>query len=578
MVINMSQQIVASLVLLAELGVLGVVLSTARVLNVEESMRVVRTGPPQSALIPDIPEWGAMLASARTIEILWATRWVIFVPGAAFAITAAGAALIGFALSRRYARRDVYGDLRAGAAVALAALVLISTQGLVPERYADARSFAADARTFVESAPDTGRALTDAGLDLQTVTERKTTVSRAAQASVAVGGVRLDESFRLPGDASSVTRVRSLLSWDLGGGGAVEAPLVFASRGIVPIADVPTMRYFNGRGKPQLIALVRDYPDDYAGIDVRGKVVLLVRFLGIDAGVSGFVDGTTPGVAIDDAIKRGAAGVIFVDPGVGDAPSSLYRNVPRLALNGYDSIESEFPPRSVTGPPVLVVDPIAAARLFGPLGVDLNPYLNWDPLDAKWTSASRDLGVSARLAVPVRADISTATSLIGEVPNISSDEGRIVVWTKSDTGGTSAEAARRDAMVSIARFAAERKLPFVFVSFDSRLGPDAVRQFLSERRVLVVAVLDDVERTTFRFTTANGDLVPAFDLYADRAGLAHDITRRSVGLDAVGAPLPELKTVVITTTGEKRDARGDVAALLGYAGGRRVLGAPELGR
>jgi peptide/nickel transport system permease protein len=577
MAINLSQQVVASLVLLAELGVLGIVLSTARSLNVEESMSVVRAGPPQQAIMPDIPEWGAMLASSRTIEILWATRWVIFIPGAAFAITAGLIALIGFALARRYARRDIYKDFRLGLGVAIAAVLLVAAQGLVPERYAAARSWAADARSFVTSATDVASALDGAGLELHEVTASHTTIVRTGQAKVTVAGVTLDQSFRLPNDSAETVRVRSLVSADYGGGGIVEAPLIFAARGIVPLEDVPTMRYFTGRGKPELKTLVRNYPNDYAGLDVRGKVVVLARFIGIDAGVRGLVPGTSPGDAIFDALKRGAAGVIFVDPGVGDPKQTLYPNLPRYGLNPYDQIEVEFPPRSLADPPVIVVDPIAGARLLGPLGVDLSPYFAWDKVDAQWSRVSRDLPATARLEVPVRADVSTATSLVAETPGLALDDGRIVVWSPANLSDTSTELARRDVLLSLARFAAARHLPFAFVWYDPRLGPDEIRRFLYDRRVLLVAVLDDVERTTFRFTTANGDLIPAFDLYAENAGLKHDITRKSVPVDFVGAPLPELKTIVITTYGEKRDARADFLALLGYAAGRRTLGAPELG-
>jgi peptide/nickel transport system permease protein len=577
MAINLSQQVVASLVLLAELGVLGIVLSTARSLSVEESMSVVRVGPPQQAIVPDIPEWGAMLASSRTVEILWATRWVIFIPGAAFAITAGLAALIGFALARRYARRDIYQDLRLGAGVAAAAVVLVVAQGLVPERYAEARGWAADARSFVTSASDVASAFDRAGLELHEVTESRTAIVRSGQAKVTVGNVTLDQSFRLPNDSAETVRIRSLVSADYGGGGTAEAPLVFAARGIVPLEDVPTMRYFTGPGRPELKALVRNYPNDYAGIDVRGKIVVLVRFIGVDTGVRGRVEGTSPGDAIFDAIKRGAAGVIFVDPGVGDPKQTLYPNLPRYGLNPYDQIEVEFPSRSLAAPPVIIVDPIAGARLLSPLGVDASPFFAWDRLDAKWTHVSRDLPGSARLEVPVRAEVSTATSLIAEAPGLSAAEGRIVVWSRANVSDTSAEVARRDTLVSIARFAAERRLPFVFVWYDPRLGPDEIRGFLYDRRVLLVAVLDDVERTTFRFITANGDLIPALDLYAENAGLKHEITRSSWHPDFVGAPLPELRTIVITTAGEKGDARSDVLALLGYAAGRRALGAPELG-
>jgi hypothetical protein len=337
------------------------------------------------------------------------------------------------------------------------------------------------------------------------------------------------------------------------------------------------MRYFVGRGKPQLLELIKMYPDDWAGLDVRGKVVVLVRFIGVNTGTRGNVDGPTPGDSIHDALERGAAGVIFVDPAVGDQKLTIFPTLQRYGLNPYDSIETEFPAYEVTGAPVIIVDPIAASRLLAPLGVDVTPFMDWDTPASKWTYSSRQLNVRARLEVPLRADTTTATSVVGEVPGFADDVGRIVVWAEMNIGGTSTETARRDALASVATYAAQRRLPFIFVYFNKALGADEIRSFLHERRVLLVVVLGEVERTRFRFTTPNGDLIPAFDLYAENAGLQHDITRRSAPSEFFAAPLRELKTIIVDSVGEKRDARGDVLALMAYASGRRTLGAPELG-
>src|SRR6185503_12525478 len=69
--VNLSQQVIASLVLLAELGVLGVAVGAVRLINIEESQAIVRTGPVNNANISDPVEWGGLLANARTIESLW---------------------------------------------------------------------------------------------------------------------------------------------------------------------------------------------------------------------------------------------------------------------------------------------------------------------------------------------------------------------------------------------------------------------------------------------------------------------------------------------------------------------------
>src|SRR6266545_7709561 len=146
--VNLSQQIVASLVLVAELGVLSVFVGATRFINLEESLTLVLPTQVNGAQISDPPEWGGLLANARTIESLWTTRWLFLIPGVAFAVTAVAVAMIGFALARRYARRDVTQDVRGrgAAALAVALLAIFVTSSLIPERYAAAREWAAAAR------------------------------------------------------------------------------------------------------------------------------------------------------------------------------------------------------------------------------------------------------------------------------------------------------------------------------------------------------------------------------------------------------------------------------------------------
>jgi hypothetical protein len=418
--------------------------------------------------------------------------------------------------------------------------------------------------------------------------ERRTrTIVRTGPATVRVGNVALEELFPQPEvspidfDSNvkpSPIHMRSVVSEGLGGGGVVEAPIVFAARGIVP-ADLQQPRVFGPVRQPNLGTLVKDYPDDYAGIDPRGKIVLLIRFMGIDAGTRGLIPGFSVGTAVADAVKRGAVGVVVVDQFVGTPGSSLN---PRslLALNAYVAIEELFPPQSVSGVPVVVVDAEAARKLAPSLGPDIDALIGYDTAAAKWDrSFSRDLSVGARIAVPLREDVTAVTGTVAEVPGFSPDTGRVVIWAEHRLGDTTTEANRRDVLASLARFAAARHAPFVFVDFDAREGPQAaIGDFLKTRRILVVIVLGDLNRGVLEFATANGDLIPAFDLYADKAGAPHELTRRTFSVDGVGAPVPDLKTVVIDTTGPAPDARRDVAAVIGYIAGRLALGAPELGR
>lgn len=581
---NLSQQVVASLVLVAELGVLGVLVGAVREINIEESLSVVRLGPPNAALIPDLPEWGAMLSTARTTEILWATRWVIFVPGAAFALTAVAVALIGFALARRYARRDIFKDVRAGAVVGLALVMVFVVSGIVPERYAEAREWAASARGGVQPGSDPETAFAEAGLVIHTLERRTRTIVRTGPATVSVGGVTVEELFPQPEVSAtdlstkpSPIHIRSLVSEGLGGGGEVEAPLVFAGRGIVP-AELEQPRVYGTVRQPSLATLVKDYPDDYAGIDARGKIVVLVRFMGIDAGSRGFVQGFSVGTSVADAVKRGAVGVIVLDQSVGHPGNSLN---PRslLALNAYVLIERLSQPQSISGVPVVIVDAATARKLVGTLGNDIDPLLGYDAAGKKWDrSLSRDLGVTARIEVPLREDVTTVTSRVAEVPGFSPETGRVVIWAEHQLGTTASEANRRAVLASLARFVGARHAPFIFVDFSVQDDARVIRDFLLTRRVLVVVVLDHLDRGALSFSTANGDLIPAFDLYAEKAGARFETTRSMLPVNSVGAPVPDLKTVVIGTTGTGGDPQEDAAALIGYLAGRLALGAPDLGR
>src|SRR6266508_1513105 len=84
---NLSQQIVASLVLVAELGVLSVFVGATRFISIEESLSLVLPTQVNGAQISDPPEWGGLLANARTIESLWTTRWLFLVLGVDTGIT-----------------------------------------------------------------------------------------------------------------------------------------------------------------------------------------------------------------------------------------------------------------------------------------------------------------------------------------------------------------------------------------------------------------------------------------------------------------------------------------------------------
>ena len=598
--VNLSQQVVASLVLIAELGVLAAFVGGTRLLNVEESMSVVRTGVPAFAVVTDTSEWGGLLASARTVEALWTTRWLILVPGVAFALTAVSVAAIGFSLARRYARRDATDDLRSRGALLLAALVvlLVVVAGIVPERYAAAREWSSAARAELRQESDSARAFADAGLVPVGVElalrHGEGRVVQTGPATVRVAGVSLTETFPRQTSGAAFGGHLEAFVTTATGGGVVEAPLVYVARGITPsehpfAASIPRI----GLQNRELGYYIQDYADDYAGIDVRGKVVLLVRFVGIAAlrtydaqgriRARSDVHGIAVDASIEKAIAKGAAGVIFVDPalpGYADVTTSSIG----AGMNPYIRLERDAPPHAEGGVPVVVVSGTAGVELAAAVGVQIPAaFMDFEAPGAfaNTRSAARDLGATARVEVPLQRQNAAVTSVIGEVPGIGADVPRVLVWALTQSGTPHQS---RDVLAALARVVVPQRAPFILVEYDPAAGPGAaardIAPLLKTRPIGLVVVLQQVDGTALNFVTPHGELIPSFDLYASRSGARHDVTRSTASLNALSgiAPLAGVPTVLVRGVGGFGDLRADAAGLLGYLAGRLALGAEELPR
>ncbi|MDP9251950.1 MAG: ABC transporter permease subunit [Chloroflexota bacterium] len=599
--LNASQQVVASLVLVAELGVLGVALGLTRTINIEESLSRVNPTQVNIAQVSDPPEWGGLLASARTIESLWTTRWLVFIPGIGFALTAVAVAVIGFTVARRYARRDVIDDLRGrgAAAFGVGVLAIFLVSSLIPERYSAAREWAAAARAEVRPTADIESAFADAGLRPigagYAVTREITTIAQTSAATVSAGSVKLTEPF--PHSSLDVPdrnrTVRSFISGDAGGG-VVEAPLVFASRGIT-YDDYPVPpRPLYGNLNDDFAKLIRDYDyaDDYARIDVRGKVVLLVRFIGLKARPPrdrfNYARGPTPDEQIANAIKRGAAAVIFVDPALwiyNDLPATVTYGIGDLSGGGnpYLRAERQRPPAGTSGVPVVVLGDVAARQFVDQFGLDLSSFFLQDERGApQYTvSISRELGTTARVEVPLQRQTASVTSHVAEVADAPDNASRIVVWSIKRPG---AQHPSADVLAALGRSLGARHVPFIFVEFDPALDPAAnartVGEVLKDRRIALVIVLDRLDGPSLRFTTPYGDLIPALDLYAEQAGASYQRTLETPRIGSIDevAPFFDVKTVLIDGSRGDGDPRADAAAVVGYLAGRLALGAEELPR
>ena len=573
---NASQQVVAALVALAELGVLAAFVGTTRLINIAASMSfVMELGQVNGAFIADPPEWGGLLANARTIDSLWVTRWLFLVPGAAFAVTAVAVAAIGYALSRVYARRNLLHDLRRPMAGAIAAAVfgLVVISLLVPERYAEAREWAASARTAAsDSTDDVERAFQEAGLRSvgpSFAVERDTThIVRTGPASVQVGDRRMVES------AGSPTTVRSLV-YEETGGGRIEAPLVFIGHGIAP-SDYPP-RATSVFSSGDLGAALVGFADAYANVDVRGKIVVLLRYRFVTGPPSAL--GPDAESSILSAKKRGAAAIIFVDPDL-----THYPKTPTLAIaDPYARLEGLAPVTQVKGTPVIVLSSSAADQLLEPFGI--TPSKIGDNVDATGDEAqhaiSRDLRANGVIDVPLERASAHIRSLVAEVPGFSSEQTRVVVWAVKREG---AAHPVEPLLAGLAKTLSARHAAVTFVLFDPAVdaGTNArdIAALLANRRLSLFLVLDALDGTALRFTTPFGDLIPALDRYAENSGAAFVPTRATASQSnwtwPGAAPYIEDRAVLITGSGGAGDPRADAAALIAYLAGRRSLGAEEM--
>ena len=466
---------------------------------------------------------------------------------------------------------------------------------VLPDRYAAALSWADAARAAVTTDTDVSLIFAHAGLkqigSTWDVTRDVEQIQRAAPASISVGDVTLRET------PQGTVDIRSMVYSD-SGGGKVEAPLAFLSWGISP-SDTPPQpaRLFD----IDFGTTVKNFPDDYARVDVRGKIAVVMRYTGIMTG-RGAVTAPDVTAQVKSALKRGAVGVIVVD--------SRLPLFPRLTtgtqVNLYQRVEADSPVQQTDGVPVVVVSAAAADRLLKPFGITptdiymelagvqtftpgAQPVLTpWIASDSEFAdrSIARDVAARAVMDVPLARVRAHVRSVMAE-SDAPASTPRILVW-----GVTHPTSAGGDEPVSALAAAATaigpRGGPFVFVAFDPSVDATGnarmVAERLGSRKIGFVIVLDDLVGAALSFRTAFGDLVPAFDHYADEAGVPHLVTRGTVSRASELwtwpgiAPFIDDRSIVVTGDQRTGDLRGAAAALIGYIAGRAALGAEELPR
>jgi peptide/nickel transport system permease protein len=596
--VSTAQQSVASLVAVAELGVLGIVVGASKLVTLIESTNAIRpidlVTPPR---ISDIPEWGGLLANARGVENLWTTRWVILVPGVAFALAAMALSAIALGIARQYQRRNVFYDLSSHSALTLVVICALAVlaSAVLPERYAEARQWADNARARVTIGAPLEQAFAEGGLrptGASYVVEREVTqIQQTGPASINVARAgEVSEEADPPTDILPVLYFAS-------GGAVLDAPIVYAGWGLSPADHPQTAPLIGQFPAPNLGTVVKDWADDYRAVDVRGKIAVILRMPFIRSGSRTITQGQDFETTVSNALKRGALAVVYIDPLLPTLPTTTFRG---SLINPYRRLGETVPVERPDGPPVIVLSLPAAERLLAPLGA--SPTATWsgfgantvnslsfgqkivdndDPISQR--SLARDLGTSAHIDLPVARVKATPRSLVGVTRG---EQPRVLIWLVMPATRGSARPAT-DALAAFIRSLAGRTgVGLALAAFDRTADPignaRAIADLLGRTRWDTIVVLDDLEGDRLRFDTIYGDLIPMFDEYASRSGARAAITRGASRSDSWSWPgmeaFPRSRATIVRATGEGGDVRPDVAALLGYIAGRDALGAPELRR
>ena len=277
--LSASQQIAAALIALAELGVIGIFVGPTRLLNVAEAMRVLPVGALTSFSVADLPEWGGLLALARSRQDLYVTRWAFLVPGVSIAAAAVAFSTLGLGIARHYHRRNLPQDLRSRRAVvaALVVALLVAPAFALPPRHADGVQLGEAARQRAVVGGDLGSAFAEAHLSVTSVDRTDARLQQVGPAVLQVDGPSGRREF-VEGPSADLTPLLIGSS----GGGIVDAPVVFAGWGISP-ADFPPQRLsvFSAGDFGTAVSI---WEDDLAKVDVRGKVALIFRLPNIRSG------------------------------------------------------------------------------------------------------------------------------------------------------------------------------------------------------------------------------------------------------------------------------------------------------
>ncbi len=336
-------------------------------------------------------------------------------------------------------------------------------------------------------------------------------------------GVTRTEGNRLSGLSDSEWTPLGMAS-----SGSFSGPIAFVGYGII----APPLHY-----------------DDYAGIDLKGKVALMLRYEPQERDEKSPFDGKRPSrwsamrYKVLQARERGATAVIFITGPMQDEGKD---SLPALKNDG---------PQSPAGIPVLQVKTSVAARW----GIDLAQFQK--DVDADLKPRSRVLPVTADGRVALRNTFAHTANLAGILPGRGKLAGEVIVLgAHYDHLGYGGEGSMRPNVRAIHNGADDNASGTVAVLLAARRMAESLAN-ARNRRTLVVALF-----------SAEEEGLGGSSWFVDHPPIPLDRVVAMVNLDMVGHlrdeqlvalgsdSAPQWKSLLdsaASATGLKVNARGD---------------------
>lgn len=402
----------AVLMLLGELGFVGVYIGGGSRIDLTEPL-----GPPAIFTLPDVPEWGAMIADG--FRWLRSKPWVVMPPAVAFFIAVAGFNMLGEGLRRLIERYSINTGfllqkrmLLFVGGLTLATIFIMNNTGAAPWFARVAANFSGQTVfDHVEVLAEmNGRSVAqEGGQEAAAYIAEK-----FAEYGLQPGGRRssyytfLDTQLVQPlaqpqfalldQNGQPILELKHQIDFGYmieghGGSGQVTAPLTFVG--------------FDSGSQPEW--------DDYSGLDLRGRIALIKR-------------GNAPPDFPTEALIRGAVGVIWIEQN----DDSQIRSQIQIADPDRDYLRNP-------NIPIFRIRPSIAAQLLEPSGRAVEDLLDDTAAQSSALWHTYELAGQALMSLELTPPESVQVpSVLGYIPGSDLDlaDEVVVLFTYYDGLGT----------------------------------------------------------------------------------------------------------------------------------------------